>query len=307
MVAIALFWVIITGTSNAMNLIDGLDGLSTGVVDPVFAAYTLVNIWQNNQSCATAGGPTCYEVRDPLDLAVVAAAITGACFGFLWWNASPAAIFMGDTGSLALGGALAGLAILTRTELLLLIIGGLLVVVTLSVMIQVSVFKVSRASGLFRTVFRCQGGPPRLPDRAPAPPLRDDRLGAGHHRHPVLDHHRAVRRHRPGRVLRTVGRRRMTGPAELGRRDDWSGVRAVVAGFGVTGFAAADTLTHLGASVVALGEQETDDMAERAQLLGILGAEVATSAPRMPTGARRPRPCRPSPARRERRRWRRGG
>ena len=60
-----------------MNLTDGLDGLSTGVVDPVFAAYTLVNIWQNNQSCATAGGPTCYEVRDPLDLAVVAAAITG--------------------------------------------------------------------------------------------------------------------------------------------------------------------------------------------------------------------------------------
>jgi phospho-N-acetylmuramoyl-pentapeptide-transferase len=157
-VAIALFWVIITGTSNAMNLIDGLDGLSTGVSILVFAAYTLVNIWQNNQNCATVGGPTCYEVRDPLDLAVVAAAITGACFGFLWWNASPAAIFMGDTGSLALGGALAGLAILTRTELLLLIIGGLLVVVTLSVMIQVSVFKVSRASGVFRKVFGVQAG-----------------------------------------------------------------------------------------------------------------------------------------------------
>ena len=65
-----------------------------------------------------ARAPKCYEVRDPLDLAVVAAAMTGACFGFLWWNASPAKIFMGDTGSLALGGALAGLAILTRTELL---------------------------------------------------------------------------------------------------------------------------------------------------------------------------------------------
>ena len=157
-VAVVLFWVIITGTSNAMNLTDGLDGLATGASILVFGAYTIVNIWQIRQSCATAPGPTCYEVRDPLDLAVIAAAITGACFGFLWWNASPAAIFMGDTGSLALGGALAGLAILTRTELLLLIIGGLLVVVTLSVMIQVSVFKVSRASSLFRKVFRVQAG-----------------------------------------------------------------------------------------------------------------------------------------------------
>jgi phospho-N-acetylmuramoyl-pentapeptide-transferase len=157
-VAVVLFWVIITGTSNAMNLTDGLDGLATGASILVFAAYTLVNIWQNNQSCATTPGPTCYEVRDPLDLAVVAAAITGACFGFLWWNASPAAIIMGDTGSLALGGALAGLAIMTRTEMLLLIIGGLFVVITLSVMIQVSVFKVSRASGLFRRVFRVEAG-----------------------------------------------------------------------------------------------------------------------------------------------------
>mgnify|MGYP001796073339 CR=1 FL=1 len=88
----------------------------------VFGAYMLINIWQNNQFCGSSGlenQSLCYEVRDPYDLAVVAAAITGSCFGFLWWNASPAAIFMGDTGSLALGGALAGLAILTRTELLL--------------------------------------------------------------------------------------------------------------------------------------------------------------------------------------------
>ena len=97
-------------------------------------------------------------MRDPLDLAVVAAAITGACFGFLWWNASPAAIFMGDTGSLALGGALAGLAILTRTELLLLIIGGLFVVITLSVMIQVGFFKASRRFGFVRSVFRVGPG-----------------------------------------------------------------------------------------------------------------------------------------------------
>ena len=93
-------------------------------------------------------------MRDPLDLAVVAAAITGACFGFLWWNASPAQIIMGDTGSLALGGAMAGFAIMTRTELLLVIIGGLFVVITLSVMIQVTFFKASRRFALVRTIFR---------------------------------------------------------------------------------------------------------------------------------------------------------
>jgi phospho-N-acetylmuramoyl-pentapeptide-transferase len=153
-VALVLFWLIITGTSNAVNLADGLDGLAVGASTMVFGAYTLVNIWQNNQNCATVGGPRCYEVRDPLDLAVVSAAIMGACFGFLWWNASPAAIIMGDTGSLGLGGALAGLAILTRTELLLLVIGGLFVVITLSVMIQVTFFKASRRFGLVRTIFR---------------------------------------------------------------------------------------------------------------------------------------------------------
>lgn len=159
LLAIALIWVIVTGTSNAVNLTDGADGLAAGSSAMVFGAYTMINIWQNNQSCARASAVTnCYHVRDPLDLAVVAAAITGACFGFLWWNAPPASIFMGDTGSLSLGGALAGLAILTRTELLLLILGGLFVVVTLSVMIQVSVFKASRSSALFRKVFRVKPG-----------------------------------------------------------------------------------------------------------------------------------------------------
>lgn len=153
--AILLFWVIITGTSNAVNLSDGLDGLATGACVMVFGAYTFVNIWQNNQSCELSPGPSCYEVRDPLDLAVVAAAITGACFGFLWWNASPASIFMGDTGSLSLGAALAGFAILTRTELLLIILGGLFVAITLSVMIQVTTFKVTRRlTGTGKRVFR---------------------------------------------------------------------------------------------------------------------------------------------------------
>jgi phospho-N-acetylmuramoyl-pentapeptide-transferase len=156
--AVVLIWLIVTGTSNAVNLTDGLDGLAAGASTMVFAAYMLVNIWQNNQFCQEDPSATCYNVRDPLDLAIIAAALTGACFGFLWWNASPAQIFMGDTGSLALGGALAGFAILTRTELLLLMLGGLFVLIPLSVMIQVSVFKVSRASGLFRRVFRVQAG-----------------------------------------------------------------------------------------------------------------------------------------------------
>jgi phospho-N-acetylmuramoyl-pentapeptide-transferase len=149
-VVVVLIWLIITATSNAVNLTDGLDGLATGACVMVFGAYTLVNIWQNNQSCLISPSGTCYEVRDPLDLAVIAAAITGACFGFLWWNAAPAAIFMGDTGSLALGAALAGFAILTRTELLLVILGGLFLVETLSVMLQVGFFKATRGRRIFR-------------------------------------------------------------------------------------------------------------------------------------------------------------
>ncbi len=154
-VVMALIWLVVTATSNAVNLTDGLDGLATGASVMVFGAYTLVNIWQNNQSCEISPGATCYEVRDPLDLAVIAAAITGACFGFLWWNASPAQIFMGDTGSLALGGALAGFAILTRTELLLIVLGGVFVVETLSVMLQVTCFKATRRlTGTGRRLFR---------------------------------------------------------------------------------------------------------------------------------------------------------
>jgi phospho-N-acetylmuramoyl-pentapeptide-transferase len=140
---VLLILLMIAATSNAVNLTDGLDGLATGTSTMVFAAYTVMNIWQNNQSCELTPGPACYEVRDPLDLAILSAALTGACFGFLWWNASPAQIFMGDTGSLALGGALAGMAILTRTELLLVVLGGLFVAQTLSVMVQVGFFKMT--------------------------------------------------------------------------------------------------------------------------------------------------------------------
>jgi phospho-N-acetylmuramoyl-pentapeptide-transferase len=109
----------------------------------VLASYVIIAFWEFGNSCSLSHIQTsCYPVRDPLDLAFVASAAMGACFGFLWWNASPARIFMGDTGSLALGGLLAGLAIMTRTELLLVILGGLFVVETLSVIIQVVAFRV---------------------------------------------------------------------------------------------------------------------------------------------------------------------
>ncbi|GAA5001828.1 MULTISPECIES: phospho-N-acetylmuramoyl-pentapeptide-transferase [Streptomyces] len=147
----ALFMIL--AMSNGVNLTDGLDGLATGAATMVFGAYTFIGVWQFQESCANAATLTnpaaCYEVRDPLDLAVVASALMGACFGFLWWNTSPAKIFMGDTGSLALGGALAGLAICSRTELLVALLGGLFVLITMSVVIQVGSFRLTG-----RRVFR---------------------------------------------------------------------------------------------------------------------------------------------------------
>ncbi len=153
-VVLVVLWVIllIAAASNGVNLTDGLDGLAAGACVMIFGAYTLINIWQYNQSCAytASAGPKCYEVRDPYDLAVVAVALAGACFGFLWWNAEPAKIFMGDTGSLSLGGALAGMAIFTRTELLLIILGGLLVIEVMSVVLQVSYFKLTKGKRIFK-------------------------------------------------------------------------------------------------------------------------------------------------------------
>ena len=141
-----VIWVVImiAGFSNAVNLTDGLDGLATGATVLVLAAYVLIGIWQERNDCTTFLSRQCYQIRDPLDLAVVAAAVLGACFGFIWWNAPPAKIIMGDTGSLALGGVLAGLAVCTKTQLLLLILGGLFTIITASVIIQTSVFKVTR-------------------------------------------------------------------------------------------------------------------------------------------------------------------
>jgi phospho-N-acetylmuramoyl-pentapeptide-transferase len=141
-------YLLISGFSNAVNLTDGLDGLAAGSSAMVFAAYTVVSFYQFRNACDSVVTSGCYEVRDPLDVALVAAAAMAACFGFLWWNAFPARIIMGDTGALALGGLMAGMAMVSKTELLLVVLGGLFVVETLSVILQVAVFK-SRGTRLF--------------------------------------------------------------------------------------------------------------------------------------------------------------
>jgi phospho-N-acetylmuramoyl-pentapeptide-transferase len=135
---------IIIASANAVNLTDGLDGLASGSAAFVAAAFVIIAFWQGRHVAIYGVDPD-----SAIDLAVVAAAVLGACAGFLWWNAAPARIFMGDTGSLALGGGLAGLALLTRTQLLLPIMGGLFVLETLSVVIQVISFR-----GFKRRVFR---------------------------------------------------------------------------------------------------------------------------------------------------------
>ncbi|MFM2384522.1 MAG: hypothetical protein RL166_396, partial [Actinomycetota bacterium] len=158
-IGIVLFviWIyfLVASTSNGVNIADGLDGLATGSSAMSIGAYAVIGFWQFNNSCFRSPDlHNCYMVKDSLDLAVVASAIVGSLIGFLWWNTAPAQIFMGDTGSLALGGALAGLAILTRTELLLIPIGGLFVIVTGSVIIQRIFFKLTKwRTGTGRRVF----------------------------------------------------------------------------------------------------------------------------------------------------------
>ena len=142
-VFLAFIYFVVTAWSNAVNLTDGLDGLAAGTGGIVFGAYVLMTFWQFRNSCSVSTVPGCYMVRDPLDLAVISSCGVGACLGFLWWNAAPAKIFMGDTGSLALGGLVAGISITSRTELLMVVIGALFVAETISVVIQVAVFKIT--------------------------------------------------------------------------------------------------------------------------------------------------------------------
>ena len=129
-------FLLLTGASNAVNLTDGLDGLAAGAAALVFTAYSLIAFWQFRN-------PADYPLgsNEALDVAIVVAAVTAACAGFLWHNAPPARIFMGDTGSLALGGLLAAVAVATNTQLLLILLGGLFVIETLSVILQVAVFR----------------------------------------------------------------------------------------------------------------------------------------------------------------------
>ena len=138
-------WFLVTATTNGVNLTDGLDGLAIGASTMTFLSYVLICIWQYGQNCSFSdvAAATCYATVNPLDLAIVAAATAGASFGFLWWNTSPARIFMGDTGSLALGGGIAGLGILSRTELLLPMLAGLFLITSLSVIGQVGSFKLT--------------------------------------------------------------------------------------------------------------------------------------------------------------------
>lgn len=134
-----LVWavLVVVGTSNAVNLTDGLDGLASGSATFCFAILGIIGYWQFRH-------PGIYRLfgSTPLDLGLVAVTLAGACLGFLWWNAAPARIFMGDTGSLAIGSALGALALLMNLQLLLVVIGGLFVIVTLSVVVQVVSYRV---------------------------------------------------------------------------------------------------------------------------------------------------------------------
>jgi phospho-N-acetylmuramoyl-pentapeptide-transferase len=148
-------FVILTSSSHAVNLTDGLDGLAAGSSILVFAAYVFIAFWQFRHTCDVLRllGPddACYDVdlNAMQDTAIVAAAMMGAVAGFLWWNAAPARIFMGDTGALAIGGMFGALAVTTNTQLLLIILGGLYVIETMSVIVQVISFR-----GFHRRVFR---------------------------------------------------------------------------------------------------------------------------------------------------------
>ncbi|MBA2496580.1 MAG: phospho-N-acetylmuramoyl-pentapeptide-transferase [Acidimicrobiia bacterium] len=133
---VVLTVVLILATTNAVNLTDGLDGLAAGSAGFGFIAYMVVAFWAFRHVDV-------YNLSHALDLAVVAAAMLGSCLGFLWWNAAPAQIFMGDTGSLAIGAGLAALAALTATPLLLPVIGGLFVFETVSVILQVGSFRLT--------------------------------------------------------------------------------------------------------------------------------------------------------------------
>ena len=146
-VATVLFviWVnfLMTAWTNAVNLTDGLDGLATGSSMIAFAGYGVIALWESYHLKGAGHEGFAYAVSDPLDLTIIALCAAVACFGFLWYNSNPATIFMGDTGSLALGGLFAAMSIATHTEFLAIIVGGLYVIEALSDVIQVGYFKLT--------------------------------------------------------------------------------------------------------------------------------------------------------------------
>jgi len=131
-----LLFLMIAGAANGVNLTDGLDGLAAGTGIIALFTFTAINVIAYIRS-----GPPGHRFDTKLDLAIIGAALIGGLIGFLWYNAFPAEVFMGDTGSMAIGGALAAFAIFTKTEFLLLLIGGIFLIEALSVMIQVFTFK----------------------------------------------------------------------------------------------------------------------------------------------------------------------
>lgn len=142
--------IIIAGTTNGVNLTDGLDGLAGGAMIIIMAAYLMIAFTMFRHPITEH--PNFYEFTGPpaLDVAIICGAVLGACIGFLWWNTAPAKIFMGDTGSLALGGVLAAVAIMTRTQFLLVLLGGIFVIETVSVAIQIGVFKLTGGKRVFK-------------------------------------------------------------------------------------------------------------------------------------------------------------
>jgi phospho-N-acetylmuramoyl-pentapeptide-transferase len=151
-----LLWITFIGVafSNSVNVTDGLDGLAAGAGIFVVGAYSLIAFWQFNQVCTGEGlapalQPACYNTRDPFDLAIVSAAFIGALIGFLWWNAPKANVFMGDVGSMSIGGVIAAMCILTRTELLAVLVAGVFVIAPASVILQRLYFKITRGKRLF--------------------------------------------------------------------------------------------------------------------------------------------------------------
>ena len=162
---------VIVGASNAVNLTDGLDGLAIGPIVTAGGAFAVIAYLTGNFKAAEY--LRILNVKGTGELTIFCGALVGAALGFLWFNSYPAQVFMGDVGSLALGGAIGTLAVLTKAELLLPLIGGIYVVEAGSVIIQVGLVQAHRAA--------------RVPDGAAAPPLRDEGMGGAQDHRPLLD------------------------------------------------------------------------------------------------------------------------